>query len=220
LYCLSFEERLLVKDSDADFNVGLALGALQTMDKYGVYIAMNGQINECDQMTRDNETFMFTNKIQNKFEITVNVLPLSTIRFIGGGNLSTQRKPPTCNKSLTNDSSCIPNYLHVNVVSTGIQDRILITHGTDAMLDTGAYLAKHNIPKTITITGAFLPEAFKDSDADFNVGLALGALQTMDKYGVYIAMVLFLFAIVLSVFRRTASGYSFGIFKLFSCYKL
>jgi len=68
------------------------------------------------------------------------------------------------------------------------QDRILITHGTDTMLDTGAYLANHNIPKTITITGAFLPEAFKDSDADFNVGLALGALQTMDKYGVYIAM--------------------------------
>ena len=68
------------------------------------------------------------------------------------------------------------------------QDRILITHGTDTMLDTGAYLAKHNIHKTITITGAFLPEAFKDSDADFNVGLALGALQTMDKYGVYIAM--------------------------------
>ena len=43
----------------------------------------------------------------------------------------------------------------------------------------------------VVFTGAFTPEAFKDSDADFNVGLALGALQSLTATGnsrVYVAM--------------------------------
>ena len=59
------------------------------------------------------------------------------------------------------------------------QNRILITHGTDTMIEIGAFLAQYNLPKTIVITGAFLPDALKDSDADFNVGLAVGALKTI-----------------------------------------
>ena len=38
------------------------------------------------------------------------------------------------------------------------------------------------------ITGAHKPECMKDSDADFNVGFALGALQTMPSPGVWVAM--------------------------------
>ena len=64
--------------------------------------------------------------------------------------------------------------------------RILITHGTDTMYLTGQALSA--IPeKTIVITGAMQPAAFKESDAHFNIGFALAALQLLPA-GVYIAM--------------------------------
>jgi len=66
------------------------------------------------------------------------------------------------------------------------QDKIIITHGTDTMIQTAKYLSAIK-DKTIIITGAFLPEKFKDSDASFNIGTALGAIEHLEK-GVYIAM--------------------------------
>ena len=64
--------------------------------------------------------------------------------------------------------------------------KILITHGTDTMPETARSLA--NISgKTIVLTGALQPAVFKDSDAQFNVGGALAALQAIDV-GVYIVM--------------------------------
>lgn len=65
---------------------------------------------------------------------------------------------------------------------------ILITHGTDTLLTTAAFLGHQNLPKKIILTGAFLPDKFKDSDAAFNVGLALGALQCLSSNGIYVAM--------------------------------
>eukprot|EP00057_Strongylocentrotus_purpuratus_P034164 XP_794170.2 PREDICTED: uncharacterized protein LOC589437 isoform X1 [Strongylocentrotus purpuratus] len=65
---------------------------------------------------------------------------------------------------------------------------ILITHGTDTLLTTAAFLGHQNLPKRIILTGAFLPDKFKDSDAAFNVGVALGALQCLSSNGIYVAM--------------------------------
>ena len=63
---------------------------------------------------------------------------------------------------------------------------ILITHGTDSMVATARQL--HDIPnKVIVLTGALTPARFKKSDAPFNVGCAVGALQALSP-GVYIAM--------------------------------
>jgi L-asparaginase len=63
---------------------------------------------------------------------------------------------------------------------------ILITHGTDSMKETA--LALEGIEnKTIVLTGALNPARFKDSDAVFNIGCAIGAIQALDP-GVYIAM--------------------------------
>jgi L-asparaginase len=64
--------------------------------------------------------------------------------------------------------------------------RILITHGTDTMARTGQRLAAVR-GKTIVLTGAMQPASFKHSDASFNLGFALGCLQTL-PFGVYLAM--------------------------------
>ena len=63
---------------------------------------------------------------------------------------------------------------------------VLVTHGTDTMVQTAAVLA--DIPgKTIVLTGALNPARFEGSDAEFNIGCAVGAAQTLGD-GVYIAM--------------------------------
>ena len=63
---------------------------------------------------------------------------------------------------------------------------ILITHGTDTMTETAEVL-KGLEDKTIVMTGALNPARFRDSDAIFNIGCALGAVQSLVP-GVYIAM--------------------------------
>ncbi|MFT4969492.1 MAG: L-asparaginase [Chitinophagales bacterium] len=66
-------------------------------------------------------------------------------------------------------------------------DRILITHGTDTITETGKYLAKFDLNKTIVLTGAMVPYAFGASDALFNLGSALAFVQALPA-GVYVAM--------------------------------
>lgn len=65
-------------------------------------------------------------------------------------------------------------------------EKILITHGTDTLIETANFLGKIE-NKCIVLTGAFLPEKFKDSDADFNIGFALGILSVLSN-GTYLAM--------------------------------
>ena len=63
---------------------------------------------------------------------------------------------------------------------------VLVTHGTDSMVATAKVLA--SIPgKTIVLTGALNPARFRGSDAEFNIGTAVGAVQSLPA-GVYIAM--------------------------------
>ncbi|NND60181.1 MAG: asparaginase [Gammaproteobacteria bacterium] len=65
-------------------------------------------------------------------------------------------------------------------------DRILVTHGTDTMTDTAEVL-DDIADKTIVLTGALSPARFRSTDASFNVGMAIAALQLLPA-GVYIAM--------------------------------
>ena len=65
-------------------------------------------------------------------------------------------------------------------------DKIVVTHGTDTMLETAKKLSKIR-NKVIVLTGAMRPEKFVDSDAPFNVGTAIGAINILTK-GVYVAM--------------------------------
>jgi L-asparaginase len=65
-------------------------------------------------------------------------------------------------------------------------EHILITHGTDGMVETANGL-KEIGEKKIILTGALQPAAFSENDAVFNIGCAIGALQIVSS-GVYIVM--------------------------------
>jgi len=65
--------------------------------------------------------------------------------------------------------------------------QIVITHGTDTMVETARVLAGAVTEKTIVLTGAMIPIAFGSSDGLFNLGGALTAVQTLPP-GVYITM--------------------------------
>ena len=68
--------------------------------------------------------------------------------------------------------------------------QIVITHGTDTIVDTARVLAAHGSTcpgKTIVLTGAMVPYAFGSSDGLFNLGSALSFVQVLPP-GVYIAM--------------------------------
>jgi L-asparaginase len=67
------------------------------------------------------------------------------------------------------------------------EDRIVITHGTDTMVDTARVLAAQVPDKTLVLTGAMVPYAFGSSDGLFNLGSALSFAQVLPA-GVYIAM--------------------------------
>ena len=67
------------------------------------------------------------------------------------------------------------------------ESRIVITHGTDTMVETAAALAGEALEKTIVLTGAMIPYKFGSSDGLFNLGSALSFVQVLPA-GVYIAM--------------------------------
>jgi L-asparaginase len=67
------------------------------------------------------------------------------------------------------------------------ESQIVITHGTDTMVQTAKILGEANLNKTIILTGAMIPIKFGSSDGLFNLGAAIAFVQSLPK-GVYIAM--------------------------------
>jgi len=72
---------------------------------------------------------------------------------------------------------------------TALEENIVITHGTDTMVQTAQVLAEANInDKTIILTGAMIPYAFgTSSDGFFNLGASLAYVKVLNP-GVYICM--------------------------------
>ena len=76
----------------------------------------------------------------------------------------------------------------VRRVREAAERAIVITHGTDTMVETAAVLAGARLgTKTIVLTGAMVPYAFGSSDGLFNLGSALSFVQVLPA-GVYITM--------------------------------
>ena len=67
------------------------------------------------------------------------------------------------------------------------ETHIVVTHGTDTMVETAGVLGAFGMDKTIVLTGAMVPYAVTNSDAVFNLGCAITAAQIMPR-GVYVAM--------------------------------
>jgi L-asparaginase len=67
------------------------------------------------------------------------------------------------------------------------EQRGVVTHGTDTMIETARLLARTVPDKTIVLTGAMIPYAFGSSDGLFNLGSALSFVQSLAP-GVYVAM--------------------------------
>ena len=87
------------------------------------------------------------------------------------------------------------------------EHHILISHGTDTMVETAHLLGKHINHKIIVLFGAMIPYSVDHSDALFNLGFALRALQ-VQKPGVYIAMNGHVFA-----FDAVRKNKALGIFE-------
>ena len=80
--------------------------------------------------------------------------------------------------------------LIVNHCREAPESRILVTHGTDTMVETARALGEalpSGVGKTIVLTGAMVPYAFGSSDGLFNLGSALSFVQVLPP-GVYLAM--------------------------------
>lgn len=67
------------------------------------------------------------------------------------------------------------------------EEKIVITHGTMTMPETAKFLLAANISKTVLLFGAAIPANRENSDALFNLGTAIAAVQILPK-GVYISM--------------------------------
>jgi len=79
------------------------------------------------------------------------------------------------------DRQRIKNYIaHLS------ENTIIITHGSDTLLETAKVLSEISA-KTIILTASMLPEKFKNSDSHFNLGMAVGGAQILNS-GVYIAI--------------------------------
>jgi L-asparaginase len=70
---------------------------------------------------------------------------------------------------------------------SAVEDKIIVTHGTDTMVDTAKHIAPCLQHKTVVLFGAMIPFSIGASDALFNFGCAMLAVQTLPP-GVYITM--------------------------------
>ena len=67
------------------------------------------------------------------------------------------------------------------------ESQVVITHGTDTMVETAREIAAAGLGRTVVLTGAMIPFAFGSSDGLFNLGSALSFVQVLPP-GVYVAM--------------------------------
>ncbi|MDX8388762.1 MAG: asparaginase domain-containing protein [Ghiorsea sp.] len=70
---------------------------------------------------------------------------------------------------------------------TSETSHIIISHGTDSMVETASLLGQRLTDRTVVLVGAMIPYSINHSDALFNLGCAVTAVQLLDN-GVYVAM--------------------------------
>jgi len=104
--------------------------------------------------------------------------------------LGRSRVPLTVETLMMIDSLEMSDADRARIVSRCVQcaeSRIVVTHGTDTMVETARALAAGVQGKTVVLTGAMVPYAFGSSDGMFNLGSALSFAQVLAG-GIYVAM--------------------------------
>ena len=82
----------------------------------------------------------------------------------------------------------LPNRLRIlQSCRNAPEKRIIITHGTDTMVESAKILGEAGLHKTVVLTGSMVPYAFANSDAVFNLGCSIAAVQLLPA-GVYLTM--------------------------------
>jgi L-asparaginase len=75
----------------------------------------------------------------------------------------------------------------LDAVRRAPESRLIVTHGTDTMAETARMLAAAATGKVVVLTGAMRPASMRVSDAAFNVGVAVAAVQLLEP-GIHVAM--------------------------------
>ena len=108
------------------------------------------------------------------------------VELLRDANLSVDYKVTSLLRKDSLELNDADRHLIRQAVAASAAAKIVITHGTDTMIDTGKFLLGIS-GKTIVLTGAMQPARFRFTDAIFNVASAITAAQTLSP-GVYIAM--------------------------------
>lgn len=99
----------------------------------------------------------------------------------------------TCEVLTQKDSLDITDSDRANIaerIAASDSERIILTHGTDTMVETAKVIEARLGPsptKTVVLVGSLSPARFKSSDAEFNIGFATAAVQTLPP-GVHVTM--------------------------------
>lgn len=75
----------------------------------------------------------------------------------------------------------------VSIIQEQSNSKFIVTHGTDTMIETAAFVNERIKDNLIIFTGSMLPERFSNSEAPINVGAAIAAANLLTT-GVYITM--------------------------------
>ena len=106
--------------------------------------------------------------------------------ILAEGNVTTEYRVQSILKKDSHEMTQSEIEIIKKAVNDCEEDRILITHGTDTMVETAKFLEGIE-NKTVILTGSMQPARFKKTDATFNAGFAFAAALNLDS-GVYIAM--------------------------------
>ena len=144
-------------------------------------ITTGGTIDK-DYPTKDGYAFVFSE--ESAAERIIESLPLS--------GLHTVRYAEACKKDSTDMDDDDAKRIFALAFNARVR-RIVVTHGTDTMIDTAnrihnALRQPEGTKKTVVFTGALKPEHFKDSDAAFNLGGAIAATGCLPPGSVAICM--------------------------------
>lgn len=139
-----------------------------------IFLQIGGTIDKCYPSGEDNHGYAFE------------IGDAAYLSVIGRANLAYSWSEDTVMKKDSRDMTDEDRAAIRNYVDESGEEKAILTHGTDTIHLTAETLSDIE-GKTIVLTGAMQPEKFRDSDADFNLGMAVAAAQCL-PHGVYIAL--------------------------------